>query len=187
MLKSSILSLGALLCVTAAFSQQPNPAAVAGLPPSKGVYYNSTSGWAALPWNLLWPYPHSVWKSYFNVGHLTYDAEMTGVHSGFQIADARPVFYVRDMDTPQLIQVGTKRDFRTVRMQNAGLFEPRAPFPQHSVIDVDIAATAADGVLSVRPRAPLAPGEYMIAGSGIQDQRSLMLSFDFRVVGGTPK
>jgi hypothetical protein len=181
-------SLGALLCVSAAFSQQPNQTAIAGLPNAKGVFYNTPTGWAAIPWNVLWPYPHGEMKSFLNFGRMTFDAEMAGLHSGFQISDPRPMFYVRGWDTPQLVQLSTKRDFRTVRLQgeSGSLFEPRAPFAPHSVIDVDIAA-AASGVISFRPHGNLMPGEYMIATAGAPDQRMLMLSFDFRVVGGAPR
>jgi len=179
-------SLGALLCVTAAYSQQPNQAALAGIPGGKGVYYNTAAGWTAIPWNVLWPYPHGELKSYLNLGHATYNAEMAGLHAGFQISDPRPMFYVRGWRTPLLVRLSTKHDFRTVRMQNAGLFEPRAPFPEHSVVDVDIAA-ATQGVISFRPHGTLMPGEYMIAAAAEPDQRMLMLSFEFSVVSGAAR
>jgi hypothetical protein len=181
------LSLGAFLCVTAAYSQQPNQAAVAGLPRGKGVFYNTPGGWASIPWNVLWPYPHGEVQSFFNLGRQTYNAEMPGLHAGFQVSDPRPMFYVRGWLTPQLVQLGTKHDFRTVRMESGGgILEPRGAFPERSLIDVDI-ATAAVGVISFRPHANLMPGEYMIATAAEPDQHMMMLSFDFRVLGGAAR
>ena len=174
---------GAVLLAVAACGQATPNAALATLN-AKGVYYNSTSGLMPLSFTILWPYQHGQVKSFLSVGHTTWDAELAGKHSQFQVADQRPTFYVRGLPSsidPQLVRLGNKRDYRTVRMQNAGLFEPRSPFMAAATVDAEITPVSKT-VVAVRPVANLAPGEYMIAAAGSPDLRSLLLGFDFRVV-----
>ena len=173
----------ALLGSVLAWAQQPAPQAAAGLPNLKGVYYRAGSGWSNLPQTLLWPYNKSSAKWWLSVGPVDYFAELPGEHARVQMADAQPMFYVRGLATqmgPRLIQLGAKQDFRRVKMRNTNNFEPRIPFSNNALRDVDVAQVGPN-VVSIRPRANLAPGEYAIVTPAGPDQQRIYLGFDFRV------
>ena len=174
----------ALLYCALALGQQPaQPASAAGLPTLKGVYYRAGTGWANLPYTLLWPYNKSAWKWWLSVGGVDYFAELPGEHARVQMTDAQPVFYVRGLATqmgPRLIQFGAKDDFRRVKMLKTRNFEPRVPFAGNTMRNVEIAQVGPN-VVSIRPAANLTPGEYAIVTPAGPDQQRLYLGFDFRV------
>jgi hypothetical protein len=189
----TILGCAILTGIGAAWmsAQQPaSSAAVAGLPAEKGVYYRADANWQTLPRTLLWPYTQSSWRWILSVGSRRYVAQLPGEHSSMQVRDARPTFYIRGLAgnlSPRLVRFSPGRAMRSLPVRRTGnFFEPRVPFPEDFMRDVDVASVGND-TYSIRPRADLPAGEYAIVSSAVPDQRQTFFAFDFGVGGGSAR
>jgi hypothetical protein len=181
-IKLAAAACGAVMLI-AGLANAQQPANLAGMPALKGVYFRTGATWTSLPYTLLWPYAKNEWKWWLSVGRPDYMAEIPGEHAAIQVTDGQPTFYVRGLTSamgPKLVQFGTRHDFRRVKMPYTAQFEPRVPFDSKALRDIEVAQVAPN-VVSVRPRAPLTPGEYAVVATATRDLQRLYMGFDFRV------
>ena len=176
----------AALAALGLIAQQNPPAAasaaIADLPPIRGVYYHSPSGWVQLQSTLFMPYGISGGAaSFFSVGHGHAVAEMPGPHADIQIGnDARPTFYLRGISPSDLFLVRfiAKPDYRELKMPLSGDFQEWAHFRAQDVSLLDLAGLAPD-VIAIRPHADLKPGEYTLASVAEPRTLWIRIGYDF--------
>jgi len=187
------ISTASALLITGALLAQDNPAPtqsanmdLTGLPYGRGIYYRSGGGWVSLSSNVLMPFweGRDTALEILNVGSDHTISEIPGPHSGFQIADPRPTFYLHGISPGDLylVRATPKEDYREVRMKVSRHFRRWARFRNEDVADVLIAGINGD-VVAIRPSADLKPGEYALATTFQPDQYWLRLGFDFGVLG----
>ena len=161
----------------------PPPASpVPGLPEERGVYYRTSSGWTALPIDVLWPDQRGAWKFFTGVGRQHWDIDIPDSRSRFQIADSRPTFYLRGISAggaQKLLKVASREDYRRVTGS-----EPDATyglrFQGADTQPFEVTRVAYD-IVKLQPSANLSPGEYVLASPGAPGQRYLMLGAQFGV------
>jgi hypothetical protein len=185
------LSTACALLITGALLAQDNPPQSAnmdltGLPNGHGVYYRSAGGWVSLSSNVLMPFweGRDAALEILNVGSDHTISEIPGPHSGFQISDARPTFYLHGVSPADLylVRATPKEDYREVRMKVNRHFRRWARFRDEDIAEVVITGVNGD-VVAVQPTAALKPGEYALAATFQPDQYWLRLGFDFGVLG----
>jgi hypothetical protein len=142
--------------------QQEEDRVAPGLPDSSGAYYKAPSGWVALPSSLLWPPFYSLSSLSF-LRSREYDVPLGGRHADLQIAGGQPVFYLRRPASPnwQMVRVTPRDDRRFLRVVSTGDAVARNRFESSRTRPIQITRLAAD-VFTVRPAAPLEPGEYVL-------------------------
>jgi hypothetical protein len=180
----------ATLCAVGLLAQDnppPTDAAnmdLTGLPAPRGIYCRTVNGWVALSNTVLMPFlrGRGMALEILNVGSDHAAAEIPGSHSGVQIADTRPVFFLHGISPSDvyLVRAGTKEDYREIRMPVSRHFGEWAHYNAKDVADFDIAAVNGD-VVAIRPSADLKPGEYALT-SGVQTgDQWLRIGFDFGI------
>jgi hypothetical protein len=81
-----------------------------------------------------------------------------------------------------LVRETTKQDYREIRMPYSRDFHNWAGFRAKDLVDLDL-TPAGNGILTLTPKADLAPGEYVIVSLAEPGMRGIRLSFDFGVAG----
>jgi hypothetical protein len=150
----------------AARKQQEEQDRVApGLPFSTGAYYKAPSGWVVLPSSLLWTPFYSLSGLSF-LRNREYYVPLGGRHADLQIAGRQPVFYLRKPTSSnwQMIRAASRGDQRFLRVVSTGDPFARNRFESSKTHPIQIARVAAD-VFTVRPVAPLEPGEYVLCAT----------------------
>lgn len=159
-----------------------------GLPAPRGIYCRTANGWVALSNTVLMPFwrGRGMALEILNVGSDHATAEIPGSHSGVQIADARPVFFLHGISPSDvyLVRAGSREDYREVRMPVSRHFGEWAHYRAKDLTEFDIAAVNGD-VVAIRPSAAMKPGEYAIT-SGVQTgDQWLRVGFDFGIRSGS--
>jgi hypothetical protein len=139
--------------------------AAPGLPNHSGLYYRGPAGWVALASSLVWPPLMAPRKVLTGFRH-NYDfgIPLSGLHATHQIADQQPTFHVRGFRSGerwQILQLPIKKDQRELRMVFRDTFPSEITFQTSIMRQVELKAVQ-DDVLTVRPNAPLDPGEYLL-------------------------
>lgn len=186
---ASSIACGALLA--AGLLAQDNPPAAStmdltGLPAGHGVYYRASTGWIALSSTVLMPFweGRPVALDILNVGSDHTVSEIPSPHSGLQINDARPTFYLHGVNPSDLylVRAISKEDYREIRMPVSRHFRKWAHFRPEDVAGVTVTGVNGD-VVAITPAEALKPGEYAIATAFSQGQYWLRLGFDFGIPG----
>lgn len=181
---AAVASFCALLGSYAALAQQPAPGArVIQVPFGSGVYYQGTSGWRSLTMRTFLPSSGSGVKAFFG-GYRELQYEMPGAHASVAVLDSRPTFYVRGAHAGtqlRLVRGIEKQDYRKVTMDGSGDFGVWGRFHSGDVTEIETEAIA-DGVVRLRPRTDLKPGEYVLVSS-VNDEgfRAIRLAYEFGV------
>jgi hypothetical protein len=167
---------------------QAGNAEIAGLPAGRGIYYHAAHEWRALSFTVLMPFEDGkgIVLEVLNVGSEHATSEMPGSYADVQIAhDARPTFYLRGISPADLYLVRAKRKegFRELRMPISGEFREWAHFRTEDVADIELHEVAA-GVVTVKPRAVLKPGEYAIAILFEPGARWIRFGYAFGLIAG---
>jgi hypothetical protein len=145
---------------------------VPGLPVSHGLYSQSTAGWSALDPVVLFPDVENHWKTNWKVlGSWDRAREnrryvVPGRQARAQVAGTRPALYLRGQHPAvgwSVVRLTPQTDHRELIATIPDMFarEPRMMFPSGAPIALD-PATTADDVITLRPTADLAPGEYLV-------------------------
>jgi hypothetical protein len=177
--------LTSLYLATAALWAQTGTTDIAGLPGEKGAYYHGASGWVALPLNPIMGFQEGSFKELTGLGARDAVVEMPGAHAAVRIGNARPTFFLRGFPAGSrlyLVRGTEKDDYREVRMSMTRRF-PNAPkFQNRDLNEVELSAVSGD-VVSVKPRADLKPGEYVLVSVLEPSYRWIRIGFDFGVSG----
>jgi len=145
---------------------------VPGLPVSRGLYSQSATGWSALDSVVLFPDVEARVKTNWKVlGSWDRAREnriyvVPGRQARAHVAGPRPAFYLRGQ-RPERGWVVVRLTTESTRRELIGTIpdvfarEPRMTFASGAPVDLDAASTA-DDVITLRPAADLAPGEYLV-------------------------
>jgi hypothetical protein len=164
-------------------AQAPQPAKVINIPVGRGVYYDDPSGLVPLPGTTLVPYHQTSAVEYLGLGHAKKVVEVPGASAAFAVANARPTFYINGYQSGTrlyLVHAAEKQDYREIRMEDTRHFSEWASFSPKDLTPLDLEAVA-PGLITAKPRADLAPGEYLIVSDLDRDFRMLQLCWEFRV------
>jgi hypothetical protein len=182
----------ALLTVALLAQDNPPPAQsegldLTGLPSGRGIYYRSGSEWVALSYTVLMPFweGRGLALSILNVGSDHASSEIPGPHSGIQLGDPRPTFYLHGINPSDvyLVRAISQDDYREIRMPVSRHYRKWAHFRPEDVADLAIVGINGD-VVAVKPSADLKPGEYALAPGVQQGDQWLRLGFDFGILAG---
>jgi hypothetical protein len=189
---SSIACLALLgMGLSAQDNPSPPPGAnmdLNGLPAGRGVYYRDGGGnWVALSSNVLMPFweGRPLGLSILNVGSDHASSEMPGPHSGTQLGNTRPTFYLHGINPTDLylVRAISREDYRELRMPVSRHYRRWAHFRAEDVADIAVTGVNGD-VVAITPSAALKPGEYAIATAFDQGEYWLRLGFDFGILAG---
>lgn len=145
---------------------------VPGLPVSHGLYFQSTAGWNALDSVLLFPDIQTRWKANWRA-FWTWDLArenrryfVPGRQAHAQVTGPRPALYLRGQRPERgwmVLRLTPQVDHRELTATVPDVFanQPRMTFTSGEPEALDLAAPA-DDVVTLRPTADLAPGEYMV-------------------------
>ena len=188
-----VLACGALAGI-ALFAQDnpppPESAAMdlAGLPYGRGVYYRYGSAWVTLSSTVLMPFweGRPLALTILNVGSDHASSEILGPHSGIQIGDPRPTFYLHGINPTDmyLVRAVPKDDYRELRMPVSRHYRRWAHYRAEDLADFAITGINGD-VVAIRPSADLKPGEYALTSGVQQGDEWLRLGFDFGILSPT--
>jgi hypothetical protein len=145
---------------------------VPGLPVSRGLYFQSTAGWSALDPVVLFPDIEARSKANWSVlGAWDRAREnrryvVPGRQARAQVAGPRPAFYLRAQRPERgwsVVRLTPQTDHRELIATIPDVFarEPRMTFASGAPVALD-PATTADDVVTLRPTADLAAGEYLV-------------------------
>jgi hypothetical protein len=145
---------------------------VPGLPVSRGLYFQSTAGWSALDSVALFPDVENHWKTNWKVlGSWDRAREdrryvVPGRQARAHVAGPRPALYLRSQRPERgwsVVRLTPQTDHRELIATIPDVFAraPRLTFASGAAVALDPAATA-DDVVTLRPTADLAPGEYLV-------------------------
>lgn len=153
------------------------------LPDAAGVFHQDARGvWTTVPTNPLKLEMRGGVKWILSVGDEYERITLDGAHAGLQVNDSRPTFYVARL-TPypqaQIVRLDAHRDERRISTRGIDGAGGRLRFHSRDIIEADIVPSG--DVFSVRPRAALAPGEYMIVTSVLPGARRVLLGSEFGV------
>ena len=163
---------------------------VPGLPVGAGLYYQSGANWNALDSVVVWPQIDyrfrtnwktlgATWDHAGETRHYVLPGAQAGVRTG-----VRPSFLLRG-ERPERgwwvmrLSAGANRREAIARIPDALANAPTMSFDFGNPVRLDPAATAND-VLTLRPAADLAPGEYLVF-KWVPGQQWLIQGFPFTV------
>jgi hypothetical protein len=191
MLFATLIAGGALAAGLLA-QDNPPPAQsegmdLAGLPTARGIFYRSGSEWVALSYTVLMPFweGRGMALEILNVGSDHATSEIPHAHSGIQLSEPRPTFYLHGINPADvyLVRATPKDDYREIRMPVSRHFRKWAHFRAEDVVDLAITGINGD-VVAVKPNADLKPGEYVLAPGVQSGDEWLRLGFDFGILAG---
>jgi hypothetical protein len=145
---------------------------VPGLPESHGLYFQSRTGWSPLDSVVLFPGVEARSKPNWNVlGSWDRAREnrryvVPGRQAHAHVTGPRPALYLRGQRPENgwaVVRLTPQTDRRELIATIRDVFarEPRMKFASGAPVDLD-PANMADDVITLRPTADLAPGEYLV-------------------------
>jgi hypothetical protein len=155
--------------------------AVPDLPGPAGVYVRNSSGWVPVESVMLWAplYSGSNWS---HRAH-EYSIPLDNAHSGIQITEARPSFYVREPTSGeawQIIRLASSHDQRLLRAASSNdWLNTQQIVPVTPQEDVPLVHVAGN-IFTLRPKAELAAGEYVLC-TGVPGGPGLKLCYSFGI------
>jgi hypothetical protein len=159
--------------LTAPIIQRYEPSTIVpGLPVPHGLYFQSAAGWRAMDSVVLFPdieaRSKTNWKTLgsFDRARENRRYVVPGRQARGQVAGPRPAFYLRGQRPERgwsVVRLTPQTDRRELIATIPDVFarEPRMTFASGAPVELD-PATTADDVVTLRPRADLAPGEYLV-------------------------
>ena len=171
------LSTVCLLAILTKAQEQPS-SEIATLPPARGVYYQSPSGWTSVPFTLLVP---SVNEGGWTLWPSTTVAEVKSAHSQVRISTPRPTLYLRGISPAvgiYLVREIQKNNLRRLRMNLARDDQEWAHFIDTVPFDME---PMAGGVVRIQPRENLPTGAYTLATGFERSSRWIFLGFEFEI------
>jgi hypothetical protein len=187
MKKLQWIGVVAVAVSVAAWAQQPAQGGrVIQVPFGNGVYYQGSAGWINLPFSVLVPFPEMGWRYWLDLPR-NYHADVPGLHSGVALATNRPTFYLRGYQPGtdlRLVRQYEMTDYRRVKLDGSRDSNVWAKFRPQDLTPVEVESIAT-GVVTVRPRTDLKPGEYALVAPAQKNLRGLNLAYEFSIVQST--
>jgi hypothetical protein len=178
----------ALLCAIPSPTQERPARPAIKVPPERGVYYDGTAGIVPLPGRLFMPMHDGVFRDMLGLGSPGLRAVVPGAYAAVAIADARPTFYLRG-DRPgnrvYLMRGARKADFREFRFSRGRDIAEWMRFRGKDLTALDVEPLE-PGLAALRPRADLAPGEYVLVAVLEPRFNAIRLAFDFGITSTRP-
>lgn len=145
---------------------------VQGLPVRHGLYSQSTAGWSALDWGILFPNVETRWETNWKVlgaWDRTRDIRryvVPGRQASARVAGPRPVLYLRGQHPGSgwlVVRLMPQKDERELITTVPDVFasQPRMTFVSGAPVELHSVATAED-VVALQPTADLTPGSYLV-------------------------
>lgn len=187
------IACSALMALGLFAQDNPPPAESAnmdltGLPYGRGIYYRSGGEWVALSSTVLMPFweGRGMALEILNVGSDHATSEIPHAHSGIQLGDSRPTFYLHGINPAEvyLVRAVSKDDYREIQMPVSRHYRRWAHFRAEDLADLAIVGISGD-VVAVKPSADLKPGEYALAPGVQSGDQWLRLGFDFGILSAT--
>jgi len=163
---------------------------VPGLPVPRGLYFQSNAGWSALDSVVLFPEVEARSKpNWKTLGSLDRAREkrryvVPGRQARAHVAGPRPALYLRS-ERPgsdwSMVRLTPETDHRELIATIPDVFarEPRMTFASGAPVKLE-PANPADDVVTLRPTADLAPGEYLVF-KFVSDQPWLIEGYAFEI------
>jgi hypothetical protein len=155
--------------------------AAPGLPGEPGVYYHSSSGWVALPSFLLWPPLMAPWNVSIAFGRKDYTIALPGFRARLQIAERRPMFYLREPPSDaagRLLEIATRKDHRELRLTSGNILPTEIDYlPDLQEVEF---GSVAPNVFTFRAKSDLGTGEYLYC-SAVPGAQQLLLCYEFGI------
>jgi hypothetical protein len=145
---------------------------VRGLPPAAGLYYQAGSNFSALDSVMIWPQVDprfktnwktlGAWDSAHEVRHYVLDGRQAQV----RVTGPRPAFYLRN-ERPKggwyimRLNMGPDRREAIAHIPDVFARQQKLIFNTGDPVRLDPTSAASD-VLTLRPAADLAPGQYLV-------------------------
>ena len=145
--------------------------AVPGLPPARGLYYQSPGGFSALDSVVLFPElrarvttAKAFWRPDDAREERHYIVE--GRQARVRVTGARPAFYLRNQAPPKgwymlRLKPGTDHREFSMRIPDALSYNRKAVYDSGPPMPVEATVNASD-VVTLRPSADLMPGQYLL-------------------------
>jgi hypothetical protein len=162
---------------------------VASIPFSRGVYYRGDSGWIGLTGNMLMPMVEGGAADFFSVGSRHAIIEIPGARATVQTTNVRPTLYVRGFSANTgifLVKETQKQEYREIHMPVSRNFREFVHFRDKDLRAIEVQQVG-NGLVSIKPMADLAAGEYAIVSAIDSNDRFLKIGYDFGVMGGPRK
>lgn len=164
----------AVVADTNAAPASPALATTPGLPETKGVYIRTAAGKFTRIEEISFNTQKTkgVWKGVVPVAGLVIGMNSVSVFRGAsaatQFSETRPAFYVRDAPTANAIIVqlkvkGKNREVLTGKVK--GIRGAEGGYQEKDIRETSISRVS-DNVVTISPKAGLAPGEYILILSG---------------------
>lgn len=154
--------------------------AAPGLPDSAGVYFRASSGWVHLSSFLFWA-PFYSMRTWMYGSHES-SVPLGQGHSEPQIGEAEPSFYIRMSSSGeawQLVHADFRKDQRQLKLTSPPGFDRTESRAASQLLPVQMTHVAGD-IFTLRPNAPLQPGEYALC-TGVQGGPGLDLCYSFGI------
>jgi len=178
MLKNAWVALSAICLLTILMRAQAPSSEITTLPPGRGIYYQSPSGWTSLPFTIVIP---STSERGWTLEPSTTIAEVRGPYSEIRIATLRPTLYLRGISPAlgiYLVRELQVHNYRKLRMGLRRDDREWAHFIDTVPFDME---TMSQDVVRVRPRENLPAGEYALATGFERGARWIFLGFEFGI------
>jgi hypothetical protein len=145
---------------------------VPGLPESHGLYFQSTAGWRSLDSVVLFPgvvaQSKINWKTLGAIDRARENRRyvVPGRQARAHVSGPRPALYLRDQHPEggwSVVRLTPQTNYRELIATIRDVFasELRLKYASGPPVALD-PATTADDVITLRPTADLAPGEYLV-------------------------
>jgi hypothetical protein len=178
------IRIALVLALTMPAWPQIPQSAPATIPPDSSIYYQSSSGWVLLRARLFFPFlDGGRVKQFLGFGPHEAAVEIPGATADFRITEPRPTFSVRGLSPSTglyLVRSRQRRDYRELRMPVTGDISRWTYFRASALTDLDVEPLA-PGVVRVRPRADLRPGEYVLVSDIASAYRAYHVAASFGI------
>jgi len=151
---------------------------IATMPTGRGVYYQSPSGWTAIPFTILIP---SINAGGWTLWPSTTVAEIRSPFPEVRVSTFRPTLYLRGISPAvgiYLVREIAVHDFRKVRLNLRHDEQEWAHFIDTVPFDLE---QLDGGVVRIRPRGDLPAATYALATGVEKGSRSIFLGFEFEI------
>jgi hypothetical protein len=178
----------AVLWATPPATQERSSGPTIEVPRERGVYYRGPEGLAPLPGRLFMPMHDGILKDMLALGPPGLLAVLPGASAAVAIAETRPTFYLRG-DRPgnriYLVKGARKQDHREFRFNRGRDIGEWIRFRRKDLTELDVQPVS-PGLVALRPRSDLLPGEYVIVAVLEPRFHAIRLAFDFGVTRAKP-
>lgn len=177
-----------VLWAAPSLTQERSSGARIEVPRERGVYYRGPAGLASLPGRLFMPMHDGILKDMLALGPPGLRAVLPGANAAVAIGETRPTFYLRG-DRPgnrvYLVKGARRQDHREFRFHRGRDIGEWIRFRSKDLTELEVEPIS-PGLVALRPRSDLTPGEYVIVAVLEPRFHAVRLAFDFGVTRASP-